>query len=115
MSIVHSDGLGRLQQDNATHHASKVATEWLQEYSSDFRHFHWPPKSPDTNIIEDIWDALLHAVEKRSPPPRTPMDLLTALHDSWCEFPPRYLQTLVESMPRRFVSLLRDRGVPTRY
>ncbi|GBL92487.1 hypothetical protein AVEN_174754-1 [Araneus ventricosus] len=38
------------------------------------------------------------------------MDLLTALQDSWCEFPPRYLQTLVESMPRRFASLLRDRG-----
>ncbi|GBN03619.1 hypothetical protein AVEN_206130-1 [Araneus ventricosus] len=60
------------------------------------------------NIIEDIWDALLHVVEKRSPPPRTPMDLLTALQDSWCEFPPGYLQTLVESMPHRFASLLRE-------
>ncbi|GBN52036.1 hypothetical protein AVEN_146248-1 [Araneus ventricosus] len=62
------------------------------------------------NIIEDIRDALLHAVEKRSPPPRTSMDLLTALQDSWCEFPPGYLQTPVESMPRRFASLLRARG-----
>ncbi|GBN73911.1 hypothetical protein AVEN_139466-1, partial [Araneus ventricosus] len=31
------------------------------------------------DIIEDIWDALLHAVEKRSPPPRTSIDLLAAL------------------------------------
>ncbi|GBM35772.1 hypothetical protein AVEN_108968-1 [Araneus ventricosus] len=30
-------------------------------------------------IIEDIRDALLHVVEKSSPPPLTPMDLLTAL------------------------------------
>ncbi|GBM53055.1 hypothetical protein AVEN_58778-1 [Araneus ventricosus] len=45
------------------------------------------------NIIEDSRDALLHAVEKRSPPPPTPVDLLTALQDSWCEFPPGYLQT----------------------
>ncbi|GBN90367.1 hypothetical protein AVEN_39438-1 [Araneus ventricosus] len=59
---------------------------------------------------EDIRDALLHVVEKRFPPPRTPMDLLTALQDSWCEFPPEYLQTSVESMPRRFASLLRARG-----
>ncbi|GBM03726.1 hypothetical protein AVEN_134946-1 [Araneus ventricosus] len=88
MSIVHSDGLGQFQQDNATPHASRVATKWLQEHSSDFRHFHLPPKSPEMNIIEDIRDALLHAVEKRSPPPRTPMDFLTALQDSWCEFPP---------------------------
>ncbi|GBO04080.1 hypothetical protein AVEN_90664-1 [Araneus ventricosus] len=90
-------------------------SKWLQEHSSDFRHFHWPPKSPEMKIIEDIRDALLHAVEKRSPPPRTPMDLSTALQDSWCEFPPGYLQTPVESMPRRFASLLRARGGPTRY
>ncbi|GBL99748.1 hypothetical protein AVEN_249775-1 [Araneus ventricosus] len=68
----------------------------------------------EMNIIEDIRDALLHAVEKRSPPPRTPMDLLTALQDSWCEFPPGYLQTPVESMLRRFASFLRAIGDPTR-
>ncbi|GBM59044.1 hypothetical protein AVEN_7423-1 [Araneus ventricosus] len=50
--IVHSDRLGQFQQDNATPHASRVATNWLQEHSSDFRHFHWPPKSPEMNIIE---------------------------------------------------------------
>ncbi|GBL78678.1 hypothetical protein AVEN_65249-1 [Araneus ventricosus] len=115
MSIVHSDRLGQFQQDNATLHASRVATKWHQEHSSDFRHFHWPPKSPEMNIIEDIRDALLHAVEKRSPHPRTPMDLLTALKDACYEFPPGYLQTPVESMPRRFASLLLARGVPTRY
>ncbi|GBO16765.1 hypothetical protein AVEN_35241-1 [Araneus ventricosus] len=43
------------------------------------------------------------------------MDLLTALQDSRCEFPPGYLQTPVESMPRRFASLLRAHGGPTRY
>ncbi|GBN92574.1 hypothetical protein AVEN_39370-1 [Araneus ventricosus] len=110
-----SSKMATCQQDNATTHASRVATKWLQEHSSDFRHFHWPPKSPEMNIIVDIRDALLHAVEKRSPPPRTPMNLLTALQDSWCEFPPGYLQTPVECMPRRFSSLLRARGGPTRY
>ncbi|GBN54567.1 hypothetical protein AVEN_110488-1 [Araneus ventricosus] len=115
MSIVNSDGLGRFQLDNATPHALRIATKWLQEYFSDFRYFHWSPKSPGMNIIENIWEALLHTVEKRSPSPRTPMDLLTALQDPWCEFPPRYLQTLVESMPHCFASLLRARGGPTRY
>ncbi|GBN57865.1 hypothetical protein AVEN_86398-1 [Araneus ventricosus] len=115
MSIVHSDGLGQFQHNKATPHASRVATKWLQEHSSDFRHFHWPPKSRDMNIIEDIRDALLHAVENRSPPPRTPMDLLTALQDSWCKFPPGCFQTLVESMPHRFASLLHAHGGPTQY
>ncbi|GBM35294.1 hypothetical protein AVEN_38159-1 [Araneus ventricosus] len=98
MSIVHSDGLGQFQQDNATPHASRVATNWLQEHSSDFRHFHLPPKYSEMNIIEDIRDTLLHAVENRSPPPRTSMDLWTVLKDEWCELPPRYLQTIVETM-----------------
>ncbi|GBM91905.1 hypothetical protein AVEN_215757-1 [Araneus ventricosus] len=84
MSVVHSDGLGQFQHDSATPHASRVATKWLQEHSSDFRHFHWSPKSPDMNIIEDIWDAFLHVVEKKSPPPCTSMDLLAALQYSWC-------------------------------
>ncbi|GBM70262.1 hypothetical protein AVEN_270835-1 [Araneus ventricosus] len=66
MSTVHSDGLGRFQQDNATPHKLRIATKWLREHSSGFRHFHWPPKSPGMNIIEDIWDALLHAVEEIS-------------------------------------------------
>ncbi|GBM26496.1 hypothetical protein AVEN_206179-1 [Araneus ventricosus] len=114
MSIVHSDELGQFQHENATPHASRVATKWLQEHSSDFRHFHWPPKSPE-NIIEDIRDALLHAVEIISPPPRFPMDLWTVLKDEGCELPPRYLQTLVESMPHCVATLLCVRGGPTRY
>ncbi|GBL83708.1 hypothetical protein AVEN_132626-1 [Araneus ventricosus] len=115
MSIFHSDGLGQFQQENGTPHASRVPTKWLQEHSSDFRHFHWPPESPEINIIEDNRDALLPAVEKISPQPRTPMDLLTALQRSWCEKPPGCLQTLLETMPRRVAALLRARGGPTRY
>ncbi|GBN01090.1 hypothetical protein AVEN_198802-1 [Araneus ventricosus] len=71
--------------------------------------------NPQMNIIEDIRDALLHAVEKRSPPPRTPMDLLTVLQDSSCEKPPGCLQTPVESMPRRVAALLRARVGGGRY
>ncbi|GBM46096.1 Acetoacetyl-CoA synthetase [Araneus ventricosus] len=48
-------------------------------------------KYPDMNIIEPIWVALQCAVQKRSPPPGTPMDLRTALQDSWCEKPPGYI------------------------
>ncbi|GFX86723.1 HTH_Tnp_Tc3_1 domain-containing protein [Trichonephila clavipes] len=68
ISIVHSDGLGEFQQDKTTPHMSRIATEWLQEHSSEFRHFRWPSKSPDMNIIEYIWDALQHALQRRSPP-----------------------------------------------
>ncbi|GBM35048.1 hypothetical protein AVEN_77653-1 [Araneus ventricosus] len=102
-------------QDSATPHSSRVATKWLQEHSSDFRHFHCPPNSPDMNIIEPIWVALQCAVQKRSPPPGTPLDLRTALQDSWRETPPGYLQTLVDTMPLRVASLLCAGVGPKRY
>ncbi|GFY15892.1 transposable element tcb2 transposase [Trichonephila clavipes] len=113
LSIVHSDGLGELQLDYATPHTFRIATQWLREHSSKFRHFRWPPKFPDMNIIDDIWDALQRSVQKRSPPPLTSTDLWTALQDSWCQLPPALLQTLIESMPRHVVALLRARGGST--
>ncbi|GBN37294.1 hypothetical protein AVEN_226899-1 [Araneus ventricosus] len=89
----------------------------------DWKHVAWSDESrfqsyrtyAHMNIIEDIRDALLHAVENRSPSPRTPMDLWTVLKDEWCELPPRYLQILVESMPHRVAALLCVREGPTRY
>ncbi|GFV37626.1 DDE_3 domain-containing protein [Trichonephila clavipes] len=41
--IVFSDGLGQFQKDDTTPHMSRIATYWLQEHSSEFRHFRWPP------------------------------------------------------------------------
>jgi hypothetical protein len=51
ISIVHSDGLVQFQQDNAIPHTSRIHTESLQEYSSEFKPHHWLPNSPDMNII----------------------------------------------------------------
>ncbi|GFR22431.1 DDE_3 domain-containing protein [Trichonephila clavata] len=53
------------------------------------------------------------AVQKRSPTPLTPIDLWTALQDSWCQLSPSLLQTLIESMPRRIAALLSARGGST--
>ncbi|GFY23620.1 transposable element tcb2 transposase [Trichonephila clavipes] len=92
MSIVHSGKLREFQQDNVTPHTSRIATEWLQKHSSEFRHVTWPPKSLDMNIIEHISDALHRAVQKRSQTPLTHTDLCTALQDSWCQFPPALLR-----------------------
>ncbi|GFX57302.1 SCAN domain-containing protein 3 [Trichonephila clavipes] len=88
------------------------ATEGLQEPSSELRHFHWPPKSSDMNIIQYIWDVLQRAVQKRSPTPLTPTDLWTALQDSCFQLPPALLQTLIKSMLHHVAELLRAHGGP---
>ncbi|GFV71283.1 transposable element Tcb2 transposase [Trichonephila clavipes] len=51
-----------------------IDTEWLQEHSSELRHFRWPPKSPVMIIIEYFWNALQCAMQNRSPSPITPTD-----------------------------------------
>ncbi|GFX46266.1 transposable element Tcb2 transposase [Trichonephila clavipes] len=113
MSTVHSDELGEFQQENATPQTSKIATEWLQEHSFEFRHFCWPPKSPNMNLIEYISNASQRAVQKRFTPLLTPTDLWTSLQDSWYQLPPALLQSVIKSMPRRFVALQRAHGGPT--
>ncbi|GBM72761.1 hypothetical protein AVEN_8698-1, partial [Araneus ventricosus] len=101
LSIVHSD--------------DSSWTDVKSRYQVAPGTLHWTPNSPDMNIIEPIWVAFQCAVQKRSPPPGTPMDLRAALQDSWCEKCPGYLQTLVDTMPRRAASLLCALVGPKRY
>ncbi|GFV11880.1 transposable element Tcb2 transposase [Trichonephila clavipes] len=54
MYIVYSDGIGEFQQDNATPHTSRIATEGLQEHSSEFRHFRWPPATVEFLFVLKI-------------------------------------------------------------
>ncbi|GFW92026.1 transposable element Tcb2 transposase [Trichonephila clavipes] len=116
-SLIHldttlTDGLREFQQGNATPQTSRIATEWLQEHSSEFRHFRWPPKSPDMNIIEYIWDALQCAVQKRSPPP------LLLIYEQPCRIHGvNYLQHYFKSMPCHVAASTSacSWGGPTRY
>ncbi|GFQ69581.1 hypothetical protein TNCT_549221 [Trichonephila clavata] len=57
--------------------------------SSEFRH---ESKFSDMNIIEYIWDALQHAVQKRSPTPLTPIELGTTLQDSGVNYLQHYFR-----------------------
>ncbi|GFV22951.1 transposable element Tcb2 transposase [Trichonephila clavipes] len=67
------------------------------------RHFRWPPKSSNMNIIGIPCSGLFRT---ESPSILIPTDLWSALQDSWCQLPPALLQTLIESMPRRIAALL---------
>lgn len=89
-----------------TTHTSRVATDWLQKNTSDFKHFQWPYKCSDRNINEHIRNALQRAVRNRTPSLLIPMDFCAALQDSWRESSPRYLQTFLESMLHPVAALL---------
>ncbi|KFM62254.1 hypothetical protein X975_06523, partial [Stegodyphus mimosarum] len=63
MVPCHSHGNGVSQHDNCTSHRCRLATEWLDEHTSDFSVINWLPRSPDLNPTEHHWDILKKALE----------------------------------------------------
>lgn len=100
-----------LMQDNARPHVARVVTEYLEEVN--IQRLEWPPRSPDLNAIEHVWDMLGRRVRNRHP--ETLPDLRTALLEEWENIPQQAIQICIESMPRRMEEVIRTRGGNTRY
>ncbi|GBO18416.1 Transposable element Tcb2 transposase [Araneus ventricosus] len=115
MLYCHPHGNGAFQQDNCTSHRSRLATAWLDEHSSDFSVMNWPPRTPDLNSIEHLWDILEKGVKAHHTTPATLTELWTALADIWQAIPVERFRKLVESMPRRVAAVIKARGGQTRY
>ncbi|GFU01995.1 transposable element Tc1 transposase [Trichonephila clavipes] len=67
--LLNADGRLRIWRQaheawqTCTSHKSGVATGWLDEHSSDFSVIKWPPRRPDLNPIEYLWDVLEQGVK----------------------------------------------------
>ncbi|GBL82581.1 Transposable element Tc1 transposase [Araneus ventricosus] len=81
MLYCHPHGNGVFQKDNYTSHRSWLATAWLDEHSSDFSVMNWPPRSPDLNPIEHLWDVSGKGVKAHHTTPASLIELWTALAD----------------------------------
>ncbi|GFT39486.1 transposable element Tcb2 transposase [Trichonephila clavipes] len=65
--------------DNAHPHRADIVDDYLE--SEGIARMAWPTYSLDLNTIENLWDALGHAVSSRFPPPATLIELETALQE----------------------------------
>ena len=74
-----------------------------------------PPRSPDCNPIEHLWDEFGRAISSMDNPPQNLDGLRQALLDKWTQIPVQRLQRLVASMPRRLAAIIAARGGNTRY
>ena len=103
----------RYQDDNATPHRARVVLDFLQQ--GNVTKMEQPPRSPDCNHIEHLWDELGRAISSMDNPPQNLDELCQALLDKWAQIPVQRLQRLVASMPRRLAAIIAARGGNTRY
>lgn len=99
------------QQDNDPKHTARKTQTFFRE--SRIKLLEWPPQSPDLNPIENLWSLLDSKMDKTNV---TNKNLLfETLRVTWESLDDRYLQNLVESMPRRLEAVISAKGGHTKY
>ena len=70
----------------------------------------FPPKSPDLNIIENIWDELNRRVRRTGAIPTTLNQLRAKILYEWNNRPQNYVQRYVTSMRRHCLAVVNSAG-----
>ncbi|GFX18587.1 transposable element Tcb1 transposase [Trichonephila clavipes] len=81
--------------DNATCHRTLAGQDCLD--SEGIQRLVWPARSPDLNIIENVWDALGRQVAGRNYPPTNKNTLIRALTEEWDKLPQQLLDNGVQN------------------
>lgn len=101
-------------EDGAPIHTSKFSKAWRKEHG--IESMKWPAQSPDLNPIENIWQQLKTALEKRKPRAKNKAQLLVALQEEWEIIKlNNNLKALVKSMPTRVKAVVEAKGMPIDY
>ncbi|GBM77954.1 Transposable element Tcb1 transposase [Araneus ventricosus] len=108
------NSLGRgfiFQQDNDPKHRSKHIQNWLSR-----RHvtlLDWPSQYPDLNIIEGVWAELERRLVGRNA--RNADEKFSQLEEEWKKIPFPFIQTLLDSIPRRCQAVIDAKVFATKY
>ncbi len=87
--------------------ATKTRT-WFSDNNVDV--LPWPVKSPDLNIIENLWGLLARAVYKDFRQYNSEAELKEAIVHCWSEIDLSSIEKLYESMPGRCRDVLERQG-----
>ncbi|GFX90104.1 transposable element Tcb2 transposase [Trichonephila clavipes] len=95
------------QQDDARHHTSRVAQDFLRHFQT----LPWPARSPDLSPVEHVWDQL----KRRISSCHSVHDLQLAVQDLWAHLLQENIRCLINSMPVLVAACVAAGGGPTRY
>jgi len=99
------------QDDNASSHTAGLANEWFEKYG--ILRLEWPSKSPDCNIIEDIWNHLKYQLRGKIYDDED--ELWDCLCKEWNRVPISLIESLYESLPKRMQAVIQANGGVTKY
>jgi transposase len=101
-------------EDGAPIHTAKYSKDWRANHG--ITSMKWPAQSPDLNSIENLWQQLKWALEKRTTRPKNKEELLEALEEEWEILKGKNcLGKLVKSMPKRIREVIKSNGMPINY
>ena len=113
MSAPSHDGNAIFQQDNAPIHTSYFMREWLDAFA--LLTLEWPPRSADLNPIVALWDWIARRVYGGGRRCEDREELLESVMKCWSEIDQGYLEALVRSMKKRYLSVIKAKGGRTDY
>lgn len=100
-----------LQQDNAPAHTAQDTVTIMQDYNVTV--LNWPARSPDLNIIENIWSMMKNEIEKFRP--TTVPQLKQYILSSWDNISVQKCSDLYSSIPTRIQKCLECNGNAINY
>lgn len=101
-------------EDNSPIHTARIVREWYAAHPR-LQRLQWPAKSPDLNIIENVWAEMCR---KWGPCPAvTVQGLKRVVARSWhlLRRRPLYFENLLNSMSNRLAVVLESGGYQTKY
>ncbi|HND86602.1 MAG TPA: transposase [Pseudobdellovibrionaceae bacterium] len=100
-------------QDNASIHSSRATTAWLEQRH--IRVLQWPAKSPDLNIIENVWAVMSSIVYKDGKQYDNVRDLKVGILAAWAQISGEYRRKLFNSIQNRLIDVINMNGAITKY
>lgn len=102
------------QQDNAPIHEAKSTLACFVERG--IRLFNdWPAKSPDMNIIKNLWSLLARKVYENSRQYNNKAESMDGIKVAWQNISQNQIKSLYECLPRRIIALHDAKGKWTKY
>lgn len=96
------------QQDNASAHKAKQTISWCE--NQNFKLLDWPAKSPDLNIIENIWGILANNIYREKINYNNLNELKESILREWDKIPSDIIFSLYKSFPNRLIDVISRKG-----